>query len=89
MSQSDLNSSVETQLKQNFLRDNIISQGYDAEKFSDFLSDRKTGKTILLENIYIYSLDGTNIDSWTISELKDVMKFKIYQNNFFRWSRNS
>jgi len=43
MSQADLNSSVETQLKQNFLRDNIISQGYDAEKFSDFLADRKAG----------------------------------------------
>jgi len=43
MSQTDLNSSVDTQLKQNFLRDKILNQGYDSEKFSDFLADRKPG----------------------------------------------
>jgi len=43
MSQSDLNTSVDTQLKQNYLRDKILNNGYDTDKFSDFLADRKPG----------------------------------------------
>jgi len=60
MSQSDLNTSVDAQLKQNYLRDKILNQGYDTDKFSDFLADLKP--------------DGTSIDTWTLSELKELVQ---------------
>ena len=44
--------------KQNYLRDEIVSKGFDVRGFKQLLVDSKT--------------DGENIDNWTMSELRSV-----------------
>jgi len=49
--------------KQKYLRDEILSQNYDADEFSEFLSQ--------------YKENGLDLSNWTFDELKDaVQKFK-------------
>ncbi len=53
----------EIEEKQNFLRNEIMNQSYDPQKFSDYISNLK-------EN-------GTDLNNWTLEELtKVVMSFK-------------
>ena len=52
-----------TEKKQKYLRDEILSQNYDADEFSEFISQ--------------YKENGLDLSSWTFDELKDVVqKFK-------------
>jgi hypothetical protein len=49
--------------KQKYLRDEILSKNYDADEFSEFLSQ--------------YKENGLDLSNWTFDELKDtVQKFK-------------
>ena len=49
--------------KQKYLRDEILSQNYDADEFSEFISQ--------------YKENGLDLSNWTFEELKDaVQKFK-------------
>ena len=45
--------------KQEYLKAEILDKGYDAEKFSDYLSSLKA--------------NGTNINNWSFEELKNVV----------------
>ena len=47
--------------KQNFLRENILDKGYDANMFVDFLIDKK-------------GEGGANVENWTMSDLQIVVK---------------
>ena len=58
----------EIEEKQNYLRNEIMNQNYDTEKFSDYISDLK-------EN-------GNDLNNWTLEELKTVVNsFKNQQNS--------
>ena len=50
---------LETEEKQNYLRNEIMNQNYDTEKFSDYISNLK-------EN-------GVDLNNWTLEELKAVV----------------
>ena len=56
--------------KQNFLRTEILDQGYDGDKFFEFMTQQK-------------GEDNINIENWSLEELQDVVyKFKqLMQNN--------
>ena len=57
-----------TEIKQQYLRSEIIDKGYDPEKFSEFLSSQ--------------SEKGLDIESWTIEELGEaVYKFQNANEN--------
>jgi hypothetical protein len=57
-----------TEIKQQYLRSEIIDKGYDPEKFSEFLSSQ--------------SEKGLDIESWTIEELGEaVYKFQNLNEN--------
>jgi len=60
MSLENLELDIDTQLKQNYLRKEIIEKGYSPERFSEYLSEIKP--------------DGVNIDVWKIDDLKDAVK---------------
>ncbi len=45
-------------LKQTYLREHILDEGYDANEFMQFITDAKE--------------DGANIDNWTMTELRKV-----------------
>ena len=47
--------------KQNYLRENILEKGYDANMFVDFLMDKK-------------GEGGANVENWTMSDLQIVVK---------------
>lgn len=49
----------EIEKKQEYLKNEILEQGYDAEKFSEFISNVK-------EN-------GTDLNNWTFEELKNIV----------------
>ena len=59
--------------KQNFLRTEIIDQGYNPEEFSDYLSSEKG------EN-------GLNLDNWSFTQLQEIVRnFKLqYSNSSFK-----
>ena len=46
--------------KQNYLRENILDKGYDAEDFISFLVEKKGD-------------DGVNIGLWSFDEIKSVV----------------
>ena len=46
--------------KQNYLTENILEKGYEAEEFADFLSIKK-------------GQDGLDLDNWTMDELKNLV----------------
>lgn len=55
----------ETELKQRFLREKIMDEGYSADEFVEFLEKRRD--------------DGSNIEVWTFKELMwEVEEFKEY-----------
>lgn len=56
----------ETQLKQQFLRSEILGKGYDATDFTDFLAEKR-------EN-------GDDLDNWTKNSLELVVA--EFQQNF-------
>ena len=51
--------------KQNFLRTEILDQGYDGDKFFEFMTQQK-------------GEDNINIENWSLEELQDVV-YKIKQ----------
>ena len=53
--------------KQNFLRENILNKGYDANKFVEFLKSKKGD-------------DGAEISNWSLSDLQELVKEFISQN---------
>lgn len=63
----------ETEVKQNYLREEIIDKGYDANNFSQFLINKKGD-------------DALDLELWTMEELVDIVSefkniFKKYQEN--------
>ena len=46
--------------KQNYLKENILEKGYEAEEFADFLSIKK-------------GQDEIDLDNWTMDELKNLV----------------
>ena len=56
-----------TKQKQNFLRENILEKGYDADEFMEFLESKKGEK-------------GLKIENWTMGELEPVVKEFTQQN---------
>lgn len=52
-------------MKQKYLRENIIEQGYDGESFCNFLSGKKE--------------DGTDINNWELLELIQQVQVFKYQ----------
>lgn len=48
------------QKKQEFLRENIMNKGYDAETFISFLESKRE--------------DGSNIEAWSLAELEEMVK---------------
>ena len=58
--------------KQEFLRDNILDKGFDANAFADFLISKK-------------GEDGGDISNWSMSDLQQVVKefTDIQTNNFY------
>ena len=59
----------EQELKQQFLREEILEKNYDPQSFIDFLITKK-GET------------AADINNWSLEELKSiVVEFKNYQNN--------
>lgn len=55
----------DTEIKQDFLRSEIIDQNYDTEAFLNYL-------------IQIYGEDAADVDRYTMDELKDIIKkFKV------------
>lgn len=54
--------------KQKFLREKILEKGVDTGKFVDFLKSKKGEE------------EGADIGSWTMEEIKQVVK-EFYQNN--------
>ena len=55
--------------KQNFLRTEILDQGYDGDKFFEFMTQQK-------------GEDNINIENWSLEELQDVVyKFKQFMQN--------
>ena len=52
--------------KQEYLRNNILEKGYDADEFMSYLQDKKTE-------------DGIDLNLWTFSELKDIVKVFIHE----------
>ena len=55
--------------KQNFLRENILEKGYDANLFVEFLIDKK-------------GEEGADVGNWTMNDLQKVVKeFISLQNN--------
>ena len=60
--------SKEIEEKQQFLKGEILNQGYNAEKFSEYISNLK-------EN-------GTDLNNWTLEELQNiVVSFKNQENS--------
>ena len=60
---------VNLEEKQNFLRSEIIDQGYDPEEFSKFITEEKGDI-------------GLDLNNWKFEDLKDfVNKFKSKNNN--------
>jgi hypothetical protein len=55
----------EQKKKQNYLKDNIITNGYDAQDFAEFIENEKEG--------------GIDINNWTLEELETIVQ--IYQNS--------
>lgn len=51
----------EKQAKQEFLATEIITKGYDPEKFMDLLESKKPGQ-------------GTDVDFWTLAELQKCVR---------------
>lgn len=49
------------QAKQQFLAAEVITKGYDPEKFMDYLESKKPGQ-------------GTDVDFWTMAELRQLVK---------------
>ena len=47
------------QMKQNYLMENVINQGYDPEAFAQFMEQQIEG--------------GTNVDNWDFEELKKAV----------------
>ena len=50
--------------KQEYLRNNILEKGYDADEFMSYLQDKRSD-------------DGIDLNLWSFSELKDVVKVFI------------
>lgn len=50
----------ETEQKQNYLRQNILNKGYEAEEFMSFLNSKKGEK-------------GLDLKNWTLNELKETV----------------
>jgi len=46
--------------KQEYLRVNVLEKGYESDVFISFLEDQR--------------IDGANIDSWTLDELKSAVQ---------------
>lgn len=54
----------DTEEKQNYLREMIMEAGYDTDEFINLLRKKK-------------GEDATDIDLWSFSELKQVLRFNI------------
>lgn len=67
--------SEEAELKQQYLRSEIIDQGYDPEEFSQFLVSQK-------------GEDACDIDNWTMSELEEIVKMFINNHNMNNQNQN-
>ena len=50
--------------KQNYLRENILDKGYDAEEFVTFLTSKKGGDDD----------EGVDLGNWSLNELKMVVQ---------------
>ena len=61
--------------KQNFLRKNILEKGIDAEKFVDFLQEKK-------------GEDGADITNWTMDDLKLLVN-EFYKINNISYDDNN
>jgi len=61
--------------KQNFLRKNILEKGIDAEKFVDFLQEKK-------------GEDGADITNWTMEDLKLLVN-EFYKKNNISYDDNN
>ena len=53
--------------KQNYLRENILDKGYEAEEFVSYLTSKK-------------GEEGVNLNNWSLEELKSVVKEYIKNN---------
>ncbi|EAS01365.2 PX-SNX-like domain protein (macronuclear) [Tetrahymena thermophila SB210] len=69
--------STSTERKQNYLYDEIIGQGFDAEVFMNYMAEAKE--------------DGTNIERWTMAELVNIVsEFKDkYSNSQLQQENNN
>ncbi len=63
---------IDTQLKQSYLRKEIIEKGHSAEKFSEFLASMKPGNYFSSKLSILSFQDGVNVEVWKIDELKAV-----------------
>ena len=58
-----------TEIKQNYLRNEILDAGYDGDDFSEYIDSN-------------YNEKGLNVENWTFEELKDcVEKYKKSKEN--------
>ena len=55
--------------KQNYLRENILNQGYDTNEFVNFLKSKK-------------GEDGADVSNWTLEDLRKVVQEFIVSLNF-------
>lgn len=55
------------ELKQNYLRENILDKGYEAEDFVSYLTSKK-------------GEEGVNLNNWSLKELKSVVQEYIAKN---------
>ena len=55
------------ELKQNYLRENILDKGYEAEDFVSYLTSKK-------------GEEGVNLNNWSLEELKSVVQEYIAKN---------
>ena len=55
------------ELKQNYLRENILDKGYEAEDFVSYLTSKK-------------GEEGVNLNNWSLEELKSVVQEYIVKN---------
>ncbi len=53
--------------KQNYLRENILDKGYEAEEFVSYLTSKK-------------GEEGVNLNNWSLEELKSVVQEYIKNN---------
>lgn len=67
--------SEDIETKQEYLRSQILEKGYNAEKFSEYMTEMSNGK-------------GLDLDKWTLNELSQIV-FDFQSNNEIENNENS